>query len=92
MDHADFRVGGKIFATLAPDEDDWGMVQLNPAQQEDFINEAPHIFAPVPGAWGRAGATRVVLEMANPEITTRALQTAYQNVLNAAEARKKGKK
>lgn len=92
MDHADFRVGGKIFATLATDEDDWGMVQLNPAQQEDFINEAPHIFAPVPGAWGRAGATRVVLEMANPEITTRALQTAYQNVLNAAEARKKGKK
>lgn len=91
MDHPDFRVGGRIFATLAADEDDWGMVKLTPAQQEEYITEAPHVFSPIPGAWGRGGATKVLLEMALPEITTRALQAAYDNVVNATEA-KKGKK
>lgn len=89
MEHADFRAGGRIFATLAADEDDWGMVKLTPDQQEEFITEAPHVFSPVPGAWGRGGATRVLLECATPEITSRALRRAHENILVAAAAKKK---
>src|SRR3569833_1808157 len=58
MAHPDFRVGGKIFATLGSPNADFGMVQLMPEQQEDFMKLAPEAFSPASGAWGRGGSTR----------------------------------
>jgi hypothetical protein len=77
MNHPDFRVGGKIFATLGPDEE-WGMAQLTPEQQATFIAAEPESFEPVPGGWGAKGATRVNLEPANPESVRRILLAAWR--------------
>lgn len=63
MGHPDFRVGGKIFATLWPD-DGWAMVRLTPDEQEMFVAAAPHVFSPIKGKWGLGGATRVHLKTA----------------------------
>src|ERR1700726_3036476 len=56
MGHPDFRVRGKIFATLGPDES-WGMVKLTADQQASFVGREPHVFRPASGAWGRRGCT-----------------------------------
>jgi hypothetical protein len=77
MGHPDFRVGGKIFATLAP-EDGWGMVKLTPDEQEAFVQAAPRVFSPVPGGWGRQGATRVRLEAATRAIARDGLTAAWR--------------
>ncbi|HYL61557.1 MAG TPA: MmcQ/YjbR family DNA-binding protein, partial [Candidatus Methylomirabilis sp.] len=58
---ADFRVGGRIFATLALEKEGCGVLLLTPEQQEGMVEDAPEIFSPVPGGWGRHGATRVRL-------------------------------
>lgn len=79
MNHPDFRVGGKIFATLGPGGT-WGMVKLTPEQQQSFINRAPTIFDPCSGTWGLRGATEVRLESAERAIVRAALETAWQNV------------
>jgi predicted DNA-binding protein (MmcQ/YjbR family) len=63
MGHPDFRVRGKIFATLGPDED-WGMVKLAPDQQASFVRIEPEVFQPFSGAWGRRGCTKVCLAAA----------------------------
>src|SRR4051794_17153668 len=63
MGHPDFRVRGKIFATLGPDEA-WGMVKLTAEQQAVFLRTEPDVFQPVNGAWGRRGGTSVRLEAA----------------------------
>jgi YjbR len=81
MNHPDFRVNGKIFATLHHGELE-GMVKLTPEQQEEFIVEDPKTFSPEAGAWGRAGCTRVVLATANEDTLGRALTLARQNVLD----------
>jgi hypothetical protein len=78
MNHPDFRVGGKIFATLGPGEE-WGMVKLTPEQQAAFIAAEPEAFEPVKGGWGLKGATRVILESANEPGVARALETAWRN-------------
>jgi hypothetical protein len=78
MGHPDFRVRGKIFATLWPDEG-WGMVKLTPAQQALFLQVEPDVFVPVKGGWGRQGCTNVLLEAANPESVRSALRTAWRN-------------
>ena len=62
MGHPDFRVSGKIFATLGPDED-WGMVKLKPDEQASFIRAEPDIFRPASGAWGRRGSTIISCAM-----------------------------
>ena len=64
MGHPDFRVRGKIFATLGPDED-WGMVKLTPEQQAPLIQDQPAIFQPASGAWGRRGCTIIQLKRAD---------------------------
>ncbi len=61
MDHPDFRVGGKIFATLDAPSKGWGMVKLWPDQQAEFIQSDPSVFKPAQGAWGQRGATYVKL-------------------------------
>jgi hypothetical protein len=78
MGHPDFRVRGKIFATLWPD-DGWGMVKLTPLEQEVFIQIAPKVFAAVPGAWGARGATKVHLSRATKAPVRQALVAAYRN-------------
>jgi hypothetical protein len=65
MDHPDFRVGGKIFATLGHPAKGWGMVKLTPEQQHYFSKENPDVFMPVKGGWGRGGATSVQLKIAD---------------------------
>jgi hypothetical protein len=79
MNHPDFRVNGKIFATLGPGEK-WGMVKLTPEQQEEFIKAEPGAFDPCSGAWGRRGATQVHLENANQDTVQRALKIAWRNI------------
>jgi hypothetical protein len=79
MDHPDFRVRGKIFATLGHPADGWGMVKLTPEQQHYFSKDYPDAFAPVKGAWGRRGATSVNLKIATKQTLIKALQAAWRN-------------
>lgn len=80
MDHPDFRVRGKIFATLGHPDAGWGMVKLTVEQREEFVREDPDVFRPVPGGWGRTGATHVRLSAAIPEKLLPAFATAWRNV------------
>jgi hypothetical protein len=79
MDHPDFRVRGKIFATLGPNGD-WGMVKLTPADQRLFMRSDAKTFQPVKGAWGQRGCTTVHLDVANKEVVYQALVSAWRNV------------
>jgi hypothetical protein len=78
MDHPDFRVHGKIFATIYPDEN-WGMIKLTPEQQKSFVRAEPKVFTPVKGGWGRQGATQVRLRAASKASARRALVIAWRN-------------
>lgn len=75
---ADFRVGGRIFATLAAEKQGYGNLMLTPEQQAAFVAEAPQIFVPIPGGWGRNGATHVALAKANEDLLLGALRTAWK--------------
>jgi hypothetical protein len=77
MDHPDFRVAGKIFATLGYPEDGWGMVKLTPIEQEMFMRALPGIFVPCAGAWGRRGATSIRIKAARKHAVRRALLAAW---------------
>ena len=76
---ADFRVGGKIFATLAYKEKGCGVLLLTPDQQAGMIQDAPDMFLPVPNKWGERGATLVRLKNVTPDILEGALKTAWNN-------------
>ena len=78
MGAVDFRVGGRIFATLASVKQGYGNLMLTPEVQAQFVSEAPHIFLPVHGGWGQNGATHVILAKANKDLLTGALQTAWK--------------
>jgi hypothetical protein len=86
MNHPDFRVNGRIFATLGYPDAEWGMVKLTPIDQELFIQADPETFSPVNGAWGKGGATRVQLRTAKKALLARALECAC----HAAVAAKAG--
>lgn len=73
----DFRVGGKIFATLAYEKEGFGVLLLSPEQQAGMVADAPDVFSPVPGGWGKQGSTRVRLAKVKPDILESALRTAY---------------
>lgn len=77
MNHPDFRVRGKIFATLSEDGSR-GMVKLSPEVQAEFTSESPKAFAPANGAWGRNGATMVTLKHAKQADVFRGLVIAWQ--------------
>ena len=79
MGHPDFRVGGKIFATLGAPTAEWGMVSLTPEQQRAFCDSAPRVFVPVKGGWGLKGATNVHLKSATATALKPALLTAWRN-------------
>ena len=78
MGHPDFRVSGKIFATLAYPSREWGVVMLAPDEQEFFVNAKPRAFTPAPGAWGRAGSTQVRLRLAPKGMVREAMIAAWR--------------
>lgn len=78
MDHPDFRVKNKVFASLWPDGES-AMVKLTPAQQAACTRAAPKMFEPVSGAWGVRGCTRVILKAARVAQVREALALAWRN-------------
>jgi hypothetical protein len=78
MGAADFRVGGRIFATLASQDKGYGNLMLTPDLQAEFVRELPDVFLPVHGGWGRMGATHIRLAQANEDVLTGALRTAWK--------------
>lgn len=78
MGAADFRVGGRIFATLASERQGFGNLMLNPDQQTAFMADQPDVFLPVAGTWGRNGATHVRLAVASEELLRGALRSAWR--------------
>lgn len=84
MDHPDFRVNGKIFATIHQDNEQ-GMVKLTPEQQERFIREHPGMFHPAAGAWGRGGSTMVAFAKATEDVVGEAMTLAWQNLARLAK-------
>jgi hypothetical protein len=78
MDAADFRVGGRIFATLASQSQGYGNLMLTPEQQAAFVEELPEVFVPIAGGWGRMGMTHIRLAKANEDVMAGALRTAWK--------------
>jgi hypothetical protein len=78
MGHADFRVGGRIFATLAAQKQGYGNLMLTPELQADFVAERPDVFLPIPNGWGRNGATHVRLSVATEDLLAGALHSAWK--------------
>ena len=91
MGAPDFRVGGRIFATLASKSQGYGNLMLTPEQQAMFVAELPDVFVPVAGGWGRMGVTHIRLAAANEDVLAGALRTAWKLRVekNAKPARKK---
>jgi len=92
MGAVDFRVGGRIFATLASVIQGFGNLMLTPEIQAEFVADAPDVFLPVAGGWGRMGATHVRLASANRDILTGALRTAWKLRVDKNAASKKTKR
>src|SRR5215469_15219174 len=78
MGAVDFRVGGRIFCTLAAAKHGYGNLMLKPEQQAMFVKELPEIFVPIAGGWGRNGATHVVLAKVTEDVLEGAIRTAYK--------------
>ena len=89
MNHPDFRVRGKIFATIGPDET-WGMVKLTPTQQQEY-QRIDLAFRPASGKWGDGGATIITFADADEESVRTALREAWQNVVAKSGGQKGGK-
>lgn len=92
MNHPDFRVRGKVFATLGYPDSSWGVVKLTPEQQSDLLQLSPASFEPVPGGWGRQGSSRVRLETADESLVQEALSAAWHNVAHGPPKKASKKK
>jgi len=94
MGSPDFRVGGRVFATLAAAKQGYGNLMLTVEQQQAFVQELPAVFVPIAGGWGRMGMTHVVLKAASEDVLRGALQVAYQLRVakNGSGKRKKSSK
>lgn len=90
--HPDFRVGGRIFATLGYPDKKWGMVSLTLDQQREWVRAHPTAFAPVKGAWGEEGATNVRLAAVNEEALGEALTLAWRNAVDKGPTRSVNRK
>jgi len=86
--HPDFRVSGRIFATLSGQAIGCGVLKLTPAQQEAFHAELPDVFEPVHGGWGRTGMTFVHLDTVEQDTLLGGLRTAHRNVISKHDAAK----
>jgi hypothetical protein len=91
MGHADFRAGGKVFATLGWPDKDWGMVKLAAELQDALVRAEPDAFKPANGAWGRQGSTMVRLAKADAATLKDAIRSAWQRV-SAAKPKPRAKK
>jgi hypothetical protein len=78
MGATDFRVGGKIFATLASQDKGYGNLMLTPELQAEFVEELPEVFLPIHGGWGRMGMTHIRLAEASEDVLTGALRAAWK--------------
>ena len=78
MGSPDFRVGGRIFATLASEADGYGNLMLSPEQQAELIADRPDLFLPIRGGWGRVGMTHVRLAEADEGALRDALRAAWK--------------
>jgi hypothetical protein len=90
MGSPDFRVDGRIFATLASQSQGYGNLMLTVEQQQAFIADRPDLFLPIKGGWGRMGATHIILAKADEESLRGALTTAWK--LRKEKSQKTGKK
>ncbi len=78
MGAADFRVGGRIFATLASVNQGYGNLMLTVEQQAAFVGEMPEVFVPIAGGWGRMGMTHIRLAAVSEDVLEGALRTAWK--------------
>jgi hypothetical protein len=92
MGNPDFRVGGRIFATLSGQARGRGVLKLTVEQQAAFVAELPEVFEPVQGGWGRMGMTYIVLDRADDATMSGALVTAHRNVESKATDKKTARK
>ena len=90
--HPDFRVGGRIFATLGYPDNKWGAVMLTPDQQRGFVRDHPGVFVPAAGAWGDQGSTTVRLDVVHEEALGEALTLAWRNAIEKGPTRAAGRK
>ncbi|MGH9676300.1 MAG: MmcQ/YjbR family DNA-binding protein [Candidatus Acidiferrum sp.] len=90
MGQPDFRVGGRIFATLASGKQGYGNLMLTLEQQTAFAEELPEVFLPIAGGWGRMGMTHIRLAAANEDVLAGVLRTAWK--LRLEKNTKSGKK
>jgi len=96
MGSADFRVGGRIFATLASEKQGYGNLKLTPEMQAEFVAELPNVFIPIHGGWGRMGMTHIRLSEASEDVLTGAIQAAWrlrveQNKQTAVKSKRKSR-
>ena len=91
MGAIDFRVGGRIFATLASQSQGYGNLSLTPEEQFLFCKEAPDVFLPIAGGWGRMGMTHIVLANATEDVLRGALQLAWRLRVEANARPKSGR-
>ena len=92
MGSVDFRVGGRIFATLASVNPGYGNLMLTPELQADFVGERPDVFLPIAGGWGRMGMTHIRLAEADEDVMAGAIQAAWKlRVAKNAKPKKRAK-
>ena len=97
MGNPDFRVGGRIFATLASQDQGYGNLKLTAEQQGVFVEKLPQVFLPIAGGWGRMGMTHIRLAAATEDVLRGALHTAWklrvgQNLKSKKSPQKTSKK
>jgi len=90
--HPDFRVGGRVFASLGYPDGKWGMVVLTPDQQRSFARQHPDVFVAAKGAWGAQGCTTVRLDAVGDEALGEALTLARQNAVAKGPTRPSARK
>ncbi len=78
MGSADFRVEGRIFATLASEKLGYGNLMLDVEQQAAFVGESPEVFLPIAGGWGRMGVTHIRLKESSADVLEGALRAAWK--------------
>lgn len=86
--HPDFRVTGKIFATLGYPDERFGTLVLSPEDQSLLVRAHPKAFKPATGAWGRSGSTSVLLRLAPRRAVTAALEAAWERRVGAKRAKR----
>ena len=89
--HPDFRLGGRIFATMGYPDAGWAALKLTPDQQARWIDAEPDVFVPMKGAWGKQGCL-VNLRAAKTAAVRRALTAAWRNLDDPPKKRRSAKK